>query len=404
MMTAPHVCHESRAALRDHAIIGALLVVFATLAYGFTMSWRADIPRDGTGLVVGRDFLNFWMYGRTAWTTDPGRFYDLATYQEALNALLGAGYPGQNWSYPPSIFFLAAPFGVLSYLQALGVWTAATGLLFYSVLRQHTSDRLVLIALICAPATLLCLMSGQSSLVTAIMLLTIFAWLDRRPVAAGILIGLLTLKPQLGLLFPVLLAASGRWRVFTVAAATAIGLVGLTAAVFGADVWVDFVTKALPVNNLVLADANRIATPFYPTIFMNLRGIDVPYSASMAMQACVSIPAIAAVAWAFRTRRDADPLVLMALFLACSVAVVPYMLSYDTLALSIAALLLLAAGGLDAIGRRLVQLVYLLPMLQLALGSQHIPGPALVAPAFALFLVLQLNPAWARHGQARLAH
>ena len=45
------------------------------------------------------------------------------------------------------------------------------------------------------------------------MLITIFAWLDRRPVAAGVLIGLLTLKPQLGILFPVMLIASARWRV-----------------------------------------------------------------------------------------------------------------------------------------------------------------------------------------------
>ncbi len=39
------------------------------------------------------------------------------------------------------------------------------------------------------------------------MLLTIMAVLDRRPALAGILIGLLPLKPQLGLLFPVMLAA-----------------------------------------------------------------------------------------------------------------------------------------------------------------------------------------------------
>src|SRR6185295_8489203 len=164
------------------------------------------------------------------------------------------------------------------------------------------------------------------------MLVTIFFWLDRRPVAAGILIGLLTLKPQLGLLLPVMLIASGRWRVFASAAVTAIVLMGAAAAIFGPQVWVDFATKGLAASNLVLADPERIATPFYPTVFMNLRGINLPYGIAMAAQLCLSGLAVAAVSWAYRFRRDADPLLLMALFLACAVGGSPYLLSYDTLA------------------------------------------------------------------------
>jgi hypothetical protein len=236
-----------------------------------------------------------------------------------------------------------------------------------------------------------CIISGQSSLVTAAMLVTIFAWLDRRPVAAGVLIGLLTLKPQLGILFPVVLIASARWRVLASATVTSVVIGGATAAVFGPQVWIDFLTKGLAANNLVLADPERIATPFYPTIFMNLRGIDLPYSAAMAVQLCVSAFAIAAIIWAFTFRRDANPLLLMALFFACSVAAVPYMLSYDTLALTFAALLLLGAGSLDGAGRRFVQLVYWLPLIQMVFGNWHLPGPALIAPAFAIYALMRLR-------------
>ncbi len=42
--------------------------------------------------------------------------------------------------------------------------------------------------------------------------------LDKRPVLAGILFGLLAYKPQFGLLIPFVLAASGRWRTFAAAA------------------------------------------------------------------------------------------------------------------------------------------------------------------------------------------
>jgi glycosyl transferase family 87 len=389
---------DNREAIRALSILGAFFFCVALIGYLVTASWQPEIPRDGTTLVVGRDFLNFWMYGRAAPAADPSRFYDVAEYNRALQALLGAGYPGQNWSYPPSILFLAAPFGQLGYLTALLLWTLLGAAIFFAVARRHIADNRLLAALLLSPAAVLCIISGQSSLITAVMLVTIFLWLERRPVAAGILIGLLTLKPQLGILFPIMLIASGRWRVFASAALTTLVLAGATALVFGPQVWIDFLTKGLAANNLVLTDPERIATPFYPTIFMNLRGIDLPYSVAMAAQLCVSMAAVGIVAWAFRMRRDADPLMLMALFLACSVAAVPYMLSYDTLGLTFAALLLLGAGSLDGAGRRFVQLIYWLPLIQMVFGNWHIPGPALIAPAFAIYALTRLraSPASAR--------
>src|SRR5437763_2867205 len=286
---------EDNEAIRSLNILGAFFFCVAAIGYLLTASWQPGIPRDGTSLVVGRDFLNFWMYGRAAADADPGRFYDAAEYNRALQALLGAGYPGQNWSYPPSVFFLAAPFGQVGYLTALLLWTLLGAAIFFAVARRHVADNRLLLVLLLSPAAVFCIISGQSSLITAAMLVTIFAWLDRGPIVAGILIGLLTLKPQLGILFPVILIASGRWRVFASAAVTTFIIAGVTALVFGPQVWIDFATKGLATNSLVLADPERIATPFYPTVFMNLRGMDLPYSIAMTVQLCVSAAAVGIV-------------------------------------------------------------------------------------------------------------
>ena len=59
------------------------------------------------------------------------------------------------------------------------------------VVRRYATDRRLLAAIALSPAAVFCLISGQSSLVTAAMLLTIFACLDRKPMLAGILLGLL---------------------------------------------------------------------------------------------------------------------------------------------------------------------------------------------------------------------
>ena len=380
-----------RDAGRAFLMLGALAFVGTAIAYLLTISWVAPIPRDSTGLVVGRDFLNFWMYGRATALPDPQRFYDPLVYARELATLLWPDYPAQNFSYPPTIMLLAAPFGRLPYLAALAIWTALGLAVFVGIARAHLADRRLMLALALSPAALFCLMSGQSALFTAAMLITIFAWLDRRPVAAGVLIGLLTMKPQLGLLFPVMLIAAGRWRVFASAAVTALVLATLTAALFGPQVWIDFIKIGLPNQNFVLVDPKLALEPFVPTIYMNLRGLGASFAQAMTLQLAVAAFAATATVWAFGFRRDADPMMLMALFLACSLSVTPYMLAYDTLGLCFAALMLLDAAKLDGPGRRFAQLVYWLPVIQLGLGFAHVPGPALIAPAFAAYLVMRIR-------------
>ncbi len=400
--TTTAVSPNDNGAIRVLIIAGSAFAGLTAIFYIWKMSWIAPFPRDGSTLVIGRDFLNFWMYGRAAWQPDPSRFYDPHLYNDALAALLGPDYLGQNWSYPPSIMLLAAPFGRIGYVPALLCWTVLGLGFFIWILRrqirdQRLDDKRLLIAILFSPAAIFCLISGQSSFVTAAMLLAIMALLDRKPVVAGLLIGLLTLKPQLGLLFPVILVASGRWRVFAVASITALFLVGITTAVFGPQVWIDFVQKGLPAQNIVLSDPGLIGTPYYPTIFMNVRGTGASYAAAMAVQAVFSLGAIAAAFFVFRHRRDADPQFRNALFFACSICAVPYLLSYDTLAVTCLAVMLLASGKLDTLGQTLAKLVYWLPLIQMIFGQYHIPGPALIVPAFAGFLLMRvLKPAGGR--------
>ena len=387
----PSLGADVRPVYRDILIFGSVLFALTAMAYVATISWTTTIPRDGTSLAVGRDFLNFWMYGRAAWSDTASAFYDIGIYHAAIRDLTGYDLNGQNWSYPPSIMLLAAPFGQLGYLTALAIWTVMGLGLFVAVARRNVSDWRVLTPVLISPAALRCLISGQSAFVTGALLMSVFALMDRRPLMAGFLIGLLTIKPQLGMLFPFFLIASQRWRVFVAAALTTIALVALTTAIFGHQVWLDFIQKGLPVQGMVLADPDRIATPFFPTVFMNLRGLDASYVFAMSVQAVFSIFAIGALIWAAARRRDANPAVTMALFFACTVCASPYLLSYDLVPLTFAAILLLASGQLDRAGRRVVQLVFWIPALQLALGTYHVPGPALIAPIFVVWLVMRLR-------------
>jgi Glycosyltransferase family 87 len=374
-----------RRLLRGLLLTGAVLFILTLLTYVWTTQWSQPFPRDATTLVVGRDFVNFWMYGRAAFTPDPSRLYDVAIYNDTLSALLGPNYPGQNVPNPPNALLVVAPFGLLPYFPALACWFAIGLLAFYLSCRTALPDPRALLIVAISPAALMCLLSGQSSFLTTAALFGALALPVQRPALAGVLIGLLTIKPQLGLLFPVMLIAAGHWRVIAYAMLTALALFAAGVAIGGLQGWSDYLAKGLPTMTQVLRDPSGIAVPFHASVFMNLRG-PLGDRAAEAVQMMAALTAAAGVFVVFRYRRDADPAVLRAFFLACTVSASPYLGIYDVLPLTCAAVALITTGTLDQAGRRLAQLVFWLPALQLLCGNIQVPGPGLIAPAFAIFI------------------
>ncbi|MBV9956026.1 MAG: DUF2029 domain-containing protein [Pseudolabrys sp.] len=395
MFRAKGITRDRAAANRDVlkacAVLGACFAIAVAAAYFATVDFGAPIPRDDSGLILGREFLNVWMQGRAAWLAEPSQWYDAQAYQRVLAILLGNDYPQQSLTATPAGMLLAAPFGRLGYLTALGLWTALGMALYVSTLARYLPGQRAFLAALCAPAAIVGLIFGQSALITAAMLTGIFAWLDRWPFVAALLIGLLLMvKPQVAALFPIMLIASGRWRVLAAAAATGIVLFAASTALFGIESWLAFVTKALPAASAAMANADEIGRLYSPTLFMNLRSAGASYGLALTGQFFSAAAACAAVAWTFRRHREADPQRLAALFLACSIAAMPVLMASDTLALTLTVLALLQTGALDRRERLLARLVYWLPLLQMLCGAVLIPGPALIAPVFALALVWRL--------------
>ncbi|WP_443798111.1 glycosyltransferase 87 family protein, partial [Burkholderia vietnamiensis] len=64
------------------------------------------------------------------------------------------------------------------------------------------------------------LLAGQTSLASAALAGLGLLALNRRPVAAGICFALLTVKPQIAVLFPLALLCAAQWRALAAWAAT----------------------------------------------------------------------------------------------------------------------------------------------------------------------------------------
>jgi arabinofuranan 3-O-arabinosyltransferase len=369
-----------------------IVIAAATLAlyipyYLATLRSTGGIPRDGTGLVVGRDFLNIWMYGRAALGADPARYYDVPTYWRALDGIVGAGYPGQQWSYPPTALIIGAPFGLLPYLAALVAWTALGLAAFVAALRLWTRDWRMILALAATPAAIFGVMSGQFAYFGAALILAVLRWRESRPLCAGILLGLLSVKPQLGLLFPVLLIVTRNWRAFAAAAATTLALAAITAGVWGVGIWHVYLASGIANQSLILSDPDHLAGPFMPTLFMNLRMAGASMQTAGLAQAMLSALALLLVALVFLRRPSAEDLRCNLIFAACALSCTPYMLSYDTLALAVFAGLLLERGT----AVRAMLLLILLPFLQMVTARFAMPGVGLLPIIVAIWLAMRMR-------------
>lgn len=366
----------------------AAVILFVSYAgvYVAGLDFAHTIPRDSKLHVVGRDFLNFWMYGRAAGEADPGRYYDLRTYWAASDAITGPGYPQQLWSYPPTVMLFAAPFGLLAYLPALALWTALGIAAFIPAIRLWTRDRRYLVPILLSPAAIFGLVSGQFALLATAAMLAVMRWRETRPLLAGVILGLLTIKPQIGLFFPIMLLATRSWKVIGAAAITAIALAAITGMVWGVDVWRAYLDHGIGNQTLVLTDPDNLSELHMATVFINARSAGLPIAAAGIIQAIVSVLAAVLVWITFSRRPPADDLHSNAIFFACAAFGTPYMMSYDTLPLVVGMLLLMPTGPA---GRILTVLAWGLQPLQFGFGLFHLPGPALVPIAIALYLVKQ---------------
>jgi hypothetical protein len=81
---------------------------------------------------------------------------------------------------------------------------------------------------------------GQNGFLTAALIGGTLYLMLARPILAGICLGLLSYKPQYGLLFPIVLIAASQWTVFFTAAVVAVVMAFASWLAFGTESWQAF--------------------------------------------------------------------------------------------------------------------------------------------------------------------
>ena len=121
------------------------------------------------------------------------------------------------------------------------------------------------------PAVMVSAGFGQNGFLSTALLGGAAVWLDRRPVLAGICLGSLAYKPQLGIIIPLALAAAGRWRCFAVAGATVLAMAAAATLAFGADIWPAFIAGMAEARLNWLEPINPPYLQFFITVYGAVR-------------------------------------------------------------------------------------------------------------------------------------
>lgn len=335
------------------------------------------------GQTIGRDFAVFWSASVLLWQGQALKLFDPATYQPALEQIMGFDLVGfMPFPYPPHSLLFVAPLALFPYLVALAIWLGATFCLVLAVLWRRINYRWVMaIGLALSPASIVNISAGQNGFLSAALLCGGLLLLERRPILAGILFGLLSYKPQLGLLIPVLLSTAGHWRVFWVATVTVITMIVASGILLGPEAWEFFLTKTGPQQLVATQFGSGRFQLMMPTYFMAGRLLGLELWQSWAAQILSAVVTLAASVWAFRQKAPHNlkaAVAMVAVFL-----VSPYVLTYDMMIVCVA---ILVAGQYFSPSRKerlIFHLAWLLPVV--TLPPLHPLSPVIMT---ALFVVL----------------
>jgi alpha-1,2-mannosyltransferase len=344
------------------------LVAFGLLiAFAAGLAWLAGTANglnDAWGRPLGTDFSNVYAAGTLVLDGQPQAPFDPALQYAREQAIFGAQTPFYGWHYPPFFLFIAAALALMPYTLALLAWQVSTLALYLLALRAIVGnpesrvdlpprdegggsppaqpDPLWLVLALAFPAVFINLGHGHNGFLTAALIGAALVSLDRRPLLAGVLIGLIAYKPQLGILFPLVLAATGRWRSFAAAAATIAALAVITTFAFGISVWDAFLAST-HFTRIIVLEAGETGWHKIQSVFSLVRMWGGSVALAYAAQSAITVTMAAALVWLWRAQVDFS-LKAAALIIAALLAT-PYSLDYDMTALA-PAIAFLAVNGL----------------------------------------------------------
>jgi glycosyl transferase family 87 len=394
------VIRTGRWLTRERARLWALAVLAASSLGMLYLVVTSDGLNDSFNRPLGTDFSNVYAAGTYVLDGHAAAAFDWPLQHARERAIFGDTTPFYGWHYPPFFLFVAGLLALMPYALALSVWQGVTLVLYlgamWSILsavsgRSIIRDPMWLLLAVAFPAVFINIGHGHNGFLTAALLGAALVALDRRPIVAGILFGLIAYKPQFGMLIPLVLIVSRRWRAFSAAALTVMALALATLIAFGPEVWRVFFAS-MHLTRVEVLEQGGTGWHKIQSIFSIIRmwGGSVPLA--YAAQGTLTLALAASLGWLWRSE-TAFPLKAAALTVAAILAT-PYSLDYDLVALAPAIAYLAgdgAARGFGAWEKSALAFLWFMPLVARTI-AEHTLVP-LGVPAMLVVFALMLHHA-----------
>ncbi len=282
--------------------------------------WSQGSPHN----MIVSDQTVFWTAAQMAISGHAAEAYIPDQLHKAM-ALIAPDIKGAyGWFYPPTFYLLILPLGLLPYWGAYGCFMIVSVTAYVAVFRKIAIGKTAMWLLAAFPGIWINLLTGQNGLLTAALAGAALLSLERKGIQAGILIGLLVVKPHLALFFPVALIAHKAWRILIISVLTALLYMSISVLYLGPDS-LDAWQHSLDIARTIME--NGKTSPMMPTIFSFMRLLGAAPLISYAVHGLVSIWA-ATIVWIVWRSEVTCPLKAASLMTATMLAS-PYLFEYD---------------------------------------------------------------------------
>src|SRR6266403_2481989 len=341
LVAAPTISSEHSAI--PSSLLNVCFVLFVINASFFPTAFFAHWwIFDEKGLGIPTDFVNVWSAGRLVLDGHAAQAYDWGIQKQVQVAVLGQSYEGNfAWHYPPPFLFAASLLAHFPYAVAFIGWAAISFVPYVAVMRAIVGRPFGWLLAAAFPVVLTNTLVGQNGFLTASLIGATLYLLPMRPVLSGICLGLLSDKPQYGLLFPLVLIAASPWTVFFTAGVVAAAIAGASWLAFGTASWQAFF-HWMPMFSQAFLTEGRAPWGKLQSIFALVRYLGGTEQLAWVFQWIMSAAVAVMLALVWRGRVS-YPLKAAALA-AGTLLITPYLFLYDLMVLAIAVAFLVRIG------------------------------------------------------------
>jgi hypothetical protein len=297
---------------------------------------------DPDGLGIPTDFVNVWAAGRLVLDGHPAQAYDWDIQKQVELALLRQDFPGYfAWHYPPPFLFVASLLAQLPYSAAFITWVSVSFVPYLAMMRAIVGRSFGLMLAIAFPMAFNNTLVGQNGFLTAALIGGTLYLMPARPILSGICLGLLSYKPQYGLLFPLVLIAASQWTVFFTAGVTAVVMAFASWLAFGTESWQAFF-HWMPMFSQAFLTEGKATWWKLQSLFSLVRYFGGTEQLAWAFQWVLTASVAVALVLMWRSRVKYS--VKAAALASGTLLTTPYLFMYDMMVLAIPVAFLVRVG------------------------------------------------------------